>query len=485
MQKRHIVIFVLMSLLSIQLPAQTLEQLARQNFLDGKYAEAKPQFKRCLKTAPRDSRINYWYGACCIETGEVDEAYSYLQFAVDKKVQNAYRYMARYHYLKGHYAEAAENLETYLGFGQSDDKTYAEAQQMLLDVQNRQRFMRRVEKVVFIDSIVVDKASFLDAYHLGSEAGSIYKYNDYYQKNDSTDGTVFLSEMGNKIYLSCPTDSGRTELFSSYRMTDEWSAPQPLQGLPDEGDNCYPFMLPDGITFYFANNGSQSIGGWDIFVTRYNSESDRFLRSDNVGMPFNSEANDYMMAIDEMNGVGWFASDRRQPEGQVCIYSFIWNEGRKEYYDTDNCDPAVLRRAADIASISETQTDEDAIRKARQNLFKLSVEASTSPSSQTVSSKGDFVFVIDDFTDYHQVSDFKNPEAKALCEQYLKAQKELESVSATLTQKRKAWESANASSRTALSTEILSLEAECERLFIEVRKLELQARNTEKQHLSK
>ena len=50
-----------------------------------------------------------------------------------------------------------------------------------------------------------------------------------------------------------------------------------------------------------------------------------------MGFPFNSYANDYMLVIDETCNVGWFASDRYQPEGKVCIYTFIPNESRNPY----------------------------------------------------------------------------------------------------------------------------------------------------------
>lgn len=46
-------------------------------------------------------------------------------------------------------------------------------------------------------------------------------------------------------------------------------------------------------------------------------------------MPFNSPANDYMYAIDEFNNIGWFASDRYQPDNKVCIYVFVPNSSKK------------------------------------------------------------------------------------------------------------------------------------------------------------
>ena len=419
------------------------------------------------------------------ETGEIDEALPYLEFAVSKKVQNAYRYLARYHYLKGNYAEAEENLETFLDNATPDDSIYVQATDFLQDIRSRLKFMRRVEKVIFIDSIVVDKQSFLQAYHPGSEAGAVYSLKEYFGDDYALDGAIFLSEMGNRRFYTCSADSGHISLCTSYRMTDTCSAPQPLDGLPDDGDNNYPFMLSDGITFYYANNGPESMGGYDIFVTRYNSDTDRFLRSDNIGMPFNSPANDYMMVVDELNGLGWFASDRRQPEGWVCIYTFIWNEGKKSYFDMDADDPDAIRRAADIISIAESQTDDEAVRKASQSLFKLMLgEQNMLNGSQPVN-RGEFTFVLDDMKDYHHLTDFHSPEARKFFESYLKAKNELDIVAAKLDNKRDAYATASASKRDDLAAELLILEADYDTLTEEVIKLEKQARNTEKTFLSK
>lgn len=91
----------------------------------------------------------------------------------------------------------------------------------------------------------------------------------------------------------------------------------------------YPYVLTDGATIYYAADGENSIGGYDIFVTRYNTNTNTYLTPENVGMPFNSPYNDYMFAIDEFNNLGWFASDRYQPEGKVCIYVFIPNSSKR------------------------------------------------------------------------------------------------------------------------------------------------------------
>lgn len=95
------------------------------------------------------------------------------------------------------------------------------------------------------------------------------------------------------------------------------------------------------------------MSGYDIFVTRYNTNTDTYLVPENVGMPFNSPYNDYMYVIDEYNNLGWFASDRFQPEGKICIYVFIPNTS-KQTYNYEAMEQQEIIRLAQIHSLKET-----------------------------------------------------------------------------------------------------------------------------------
>ena len=128
-------------------------------------------------------------------------------------------------------------------------------------------------------------------------------------------------------------------ILSRNKLLDKWSDGSLLPGSINEAMNAdYPYVLTDGITIYYASDGPGSMGGYDIFVTRYNTNTDSYLMPENVGMPFNSPYNDYMYVIDEFNDLGWFASDRYQPEGKVCIYVFIPNSS-KQVYNYEGMDP--------------------------------------------------------------------------------------------------------------------------------------------------
>ena len=127
---------------------------------------------------------------------------------------------------------------------------------------------------------------------------------------------------------------------------------------------------------------------------------------ENVGMPFNSPYNDYMYVIDEFNDLGWFASDRYQPEGKVCIYVFIPNSS-KQVYNYEGMDPDKMISLAQLHSIKDTWTDTDAVEAAQE---RLRTAANAKPRT---TKKHDFQFIIDDHSTYYQLDDFRSPQAKA------------------------------------------------------------------------
>ena len=88
----------------------------------------------------------------------------------------------------------------------------------------------------------------------------------------------------------------------------------------------------------------------------YDADSARFYKPENIGLPYNSTGNDYYCIINEFDSIGWLVTDRRQPEGKVCIYTFVPSTSRT-IYDDVNMDDNKLKDLADIKSIQATWTD--------------------------------------------------------------------------------------------------------------------------------
>lgn len=333
--------------------------------------------------------------------------------------------------------------------------------------------LKGVEEVCIIDSFVVDKANFLATYKISEESGKLFTFNEFFQTEGNHPGTVYETEIGNKIYYSEQGERGNLDIFSKNKLANEWSNGRPLPGSINESGNAnYPFVLSDGLTIYYATDG-EGLGGYDIFVTRYNTNTDSYLTPENVGMPFNSPYNDYMHVIDEYNNLGWFASDRFQPEGKVCIYVFIPNSSKKTY-NYEAMDTQQIIRLSQIHSLKETWKDENEVNEALQRLQEA---INHKPQERRTI---DFEFVIDDNTTYYLLNDFKSPKAKQLFQRYQQLEKDYLQQVDKLENQRQQYAQANKQGKDKMAPAILDLEKRVLQMSGELDTLAVSIRNAEK-----
>ena len=329
------------------------------------------------------------------------------------------------------------------------------------------------QQIMIIDSIVTDKEQILAHLRISSEAGTLMTTSDFLGKQSS--GSAFVYEMGNKAYFSMPDDSLRQQLFTSDLLGGEWSSPQRLQGL-GEGmtEASYPFMLTDGITFYFAAKGEESIGGYDIFFTRYDSRNSCFFKAENIGMPFNYEANDYLYAIDEYNKIGYFISDRRQPEGKVCIYVFIPAESRQTY-DVSAYTEQQLRALSTISRIADTWSNEKERKAALARWKQIGKQQTVNANPKDPAT----LLVINDALTYGSSKEFRSQDAAGFYSQLVSVRRQLETLNGQLDKLRILYQNATKADRKSLSNEILQAESDVLQLKSRIKSLEKQARNAE------
>lgn len=276
-------------------------------------------------------------------------------------------------------------------------------------ISRTENMLGRVENIEIIDSLVVDADDFFRYYRLSSDSGTLNAPDDVlpaqFPVADPT--VVYIPESRREMFWAAPDVNGTFRLVSAGALTDgEWEQPLALgDDLDEGGDANYPFLMPDGITLYYANDGENSIGGLDIFITRRGD--DGFLQPQNVGMPYNSPYDDYMLAIDEFTGVGWWATDRNRIPGKVTIYVFIPSDLRR---NIDPDDPALASRAR-IDAIADTwrsDTDRNAIKRRIASL-------QTDPANQVK----EFEIAIPGHGVYTNYTDFRTPAAREAMRKYL------------------------------------------------------------------
>ncbi|MDR0835458.1 MAG: tetratricopeptide repeat protein [Tannerella sp.] len=451
--------------------AQSLDQ-AKNLYNEGNYAAAKPVFEKLVRQSPNNSSYNQWYGVCCYETGDFENAEKHLLVANNKKVMESYHYLAMVYMQKGRYDASISMWEEYINLQAKKKDSTTDSENSLEEVRKLARMVQNTEDIQVIDSMVVDKNDFLKTYFVSEESGSLTTYDAFFGTSGNIVSTVYKNQKGDKIFYARPSENQVYSLFSQNKLLDKFGDEKPL--LADQTvDNNYPFVLSDGLTMYFASKGYGSLGGYDIFVTRYNLNTNTFLSPETMGMPYNSEANDYMMVIDESKNLGWFVSDRYQPEDKVCVYLFIPEETKKSVNIED---PELLKVRASLSSIASTW-------KEGSDYSALIQLAHKDPKQNPAKQEKEFTFVVNDKTVYHTFDEIKNDGTKTLYSQYLEKTKQIELLKKKLDDLRASFKQGNITKREQLKPVIIGAENELYTLMEEARVQEKEARNIENKRL--
>lgn len=387
---------------------------ARKLYHEGEYQRVVDKLRPEVKRTPRDGNATYFFGASLYELGNRDECIQPLTMAESRGVADASRILAQLALDEYDVDGAEEHLDKWAEqlnkSKKSTPESYNEISSRVVRLRN---MLERVEQIEVIDTINVDTDDFFRHYTLSKAAGRILA-PDAVSRLGASDGSnelsvAYLPENNSEILWAEADSTGTFSLYGADILDDGHvdHTAQLDQSLGEGGDAAYPFLMPDGVTLYFANNGENSLGGYDIFMTRRSGADDgerTYFEPQNLGMPYNTPYNDYMMAIDETTGLGWFASDREQIPGKVTIYIFAPSQMR---VNADPSDPniAALARLSDISLFQKEGVDYKAMLAEKLPTDNgEEITETTAPSFAIDGGNGRI---------YYRISDFHNRRAKA------------------------------------------------------------------------
>ncbi len=388
-------------------------------YLDGDYEAAVVQLRDAVRRAPRDGNANYYLGATLVAMGNLDEAQPYLVKAAGRGVTDAYPLLVE-HALANYDADGAsgyiDDWRSRLRRNRRSEpdelETYSARAVMLRNM------LARVQRIEILDSLTVLADDFFNAYRLSAEAGRILPPEAVERIGAGAGayelGAAFMPENRTEILWAQADSAGIMSLYGAGILDDgtpDHSAPLDPQ-LSEGGSAAYPFLMPDGVTLYFANDGANSLGGYDIFMTSRtrDEDGDSYYQPQNLGMPYNSPYDDYMLAIDESTGLGWWATDRNRIPDSLTVYVFAPADLRVNVEPTDS-NLVALARLSDISLTRRPGVDYSALM------------ASKLPQQQDSSVQSASVFTLDmgNGKIYTSLGDFRNTAARTAMAEYLGA----------------------------------------------------------------
>lgn len=391
---------------------------ARRLVTEGDYTEASAMLGNLVKSNPKlASTPLYLYlrGVCDFEAGEYKEAAKMLEAAKEKGQGAANLYLGRLAFLDYDFEKATE---LYGDFRRHREKANLvpgeDVEELERQLATAENALGRVEKVTVIDSIAVPAERFFEHYRLPRSAGRLLAPEDM-PIDGHQDGAVvaYQNEGGDFMMWGEPDSVGNVRLVESNRLTDgTWQTPTVTPPvLNGDGYADYPFMMPDGVTLYYACDGNDSMGGYDIYVVTRDPQTGEYLQPQNIGMPYNSPYDDFMMAVDEENGVGWWATDRNLLGDKLTLYVYKVNDMRVNYGPDEE---GLLSRAR-LSDYRATQQGTDAaeVSELLNRIDNINPEEGTG--------RPEFLFARAGGRYYKSLDDFGSNEARSAMKKYLMA----------------------------------------------------------------
>ncbi|MCL6274632.1 OmpA family protein [Muricauda sp. 2012CJ35-5] len=135
-------------------------------------------------------------------------------------------------------------------------------------------------------------------------------------------GQPALSPDGKKLYFvsDMPGSIGGTDIFVVDILRDgSFSQPRNLgPSINTSGREMFPFVTEEKL--YFASDGHLGLGGLDVFESELGISG--YAAPNNLGVPLNSNRDDFGYIVNEKTQRGYFSSNREGGKGDDDIYSF-------------------------------------------------------------------------------------------------------------------------------------------------------------------
>lgn len=131
-----------------------------------------------------------------------------------------------------------------------------------------------------------------------------------------------LSADGKRLFFvsNMPGGYGETDVYVSFRDGATWGTPINLgRNINTSGRELFPYIATNN-TLYFTSDNRVGLGGLDIYSATFNEGA--WGNSKNLGVPFNSQYDDFGYIVNDASRSGYFVSNRSGGKGSDDIYSF-------------------------------------------------------------------------------------------------------------------------------------------------------------------
>ncbi|MDJ0365957.1 OmpA family protein [Hymenobacter sp. H14-R3] len=142
------------------------------------------------------------------------------------------------------------------------------------------------------------------------------------------EGDAYITPDGLTLYFSTGkySEDNNLDLYYSTRTAGgDWGPAKSLGGaINTKEDDDSPYLSQDGKTLYFASKGHNTMGGYDIFKSKYDSIGHKWSRPENMGYPVNTPDDDSYYRLAPDGTYAYLSSYRIGGYGEKDIYTISY-----------------------------------------------------------------------------------------------------------------------------------------------------------------
>lgn len=422
MINKYFFIFILL-IISITANSQITASSALKLFNEKNYDEAKIEYEELLSRNSRDLTSNYYYGVILYELKIDDsEAIKRLRFSSQHSPSTDYNYYLGKLYQRSYENEMAiDHFQRFIKSAKQSDERVEESERAIEDCLASINLINKHFSIQVIKKDTVDIENILSYYKLSKDAGQLLKAGDFFKIGVNQENVIFRTERGSEVLFPIQESNGNYDLYKIVRLLDKWTDAEKLEGnVNSEHNDLYPFMLIDGVTLYFSSDRPGGMGGFDVYQSFYDPESGEFSEPANLGPPFNSPEDDFLLVPDVFEGKAWFSTTRGVKDGKVVVTEIIWDENVVRSFTED---------VNQIKMMASLPISENARVRASSTLYSANEEIA-------VEKVKSFEFIVNDTLLYTKYEDFKSKEALLAFKEGQKFENQKDSLTSLMRLKR-------------------------------------------------
>jgi len=312
---------------------EELKLQATRLFDDDQFEEAYPLYSQLVSLYPKDANYNYRLGVCMLyASDDKEKPIPFLEYAAKKPEveKEVFFYLARAYHLNYRFDDAIVQYLEYEKVASSAKAEKLQVDHQIEMCRNGKKLLRNITDLIVIDKKELSKADFYRAYDISDIGGKLLAKPDEdvfktsLDKKKKEKSIIYLASNNNEVFFSSYGDdaSHGKDIYIIRKLPNgEWSKPQTL-GYPvnTEYDEDFPFLHPNGKVLYFCSKGHNSMGGYDIFKTTLNEETNTWNKPVNLDFPINTPDDDILYVTNEDEKEAFFSSARSSKTGKTSVY---------------------------------------------------------------------------------------------------------------------------------------------------------------------